>query len=195
VGPDRAREILCEHIQVCFDCCHCAVEFEPPIEALSTLRGAGIRIGRVQLSSALTVALPADPERRRAIDARLARFADTTYLHHVVDRCGGALTRFPDLDDALGGAAAGSGCDRRIHFHVPLFASEYDGLGSSQDVVRDVINHAKRDPFTHHLEIETYTWSVLPEGLKMEIGASIAREYQWVLAEWTGTLGPTAPAP
>jgi hypothetical protein len=39
-----------------------------------------------------------------------------------------------------------------------------------------------RQPFTHHLEIETYTWDVLPPALKLEIGDSIAREYEWVLS-------------
>jgi hypothetical protein len=69
---------------------------------------------------------------------------------------------------------------------VPLFTAEYDGLGSSQDVVRAVLNEARRSALTQHLEIETYTWSVLPEGLKMEIEDSIAREYAWVLGEWEG---------
>ena len=47
-----------------------------------------------------------------------------------------------------------------------------------------MIQEARERPFTEHLEIETYTWNVLPEGLKMEIGASIAREYDWVLGQW-----------
>lgn len=172
-GPD-----LADHVQVCFDCCHCAVEYEDPMAALAKLHGAGIRIGRVQLSSALTVAKP------EGHASRLERFADTTYLHQVVEQCGGTLRRFSDLDVALASPDRSKWCEWRIHFHVPLFASEYEGLGSSQDVVRAVIAHAKHSGLTQHLEIETYTWNVLPEGLKTEIGASIAREYAWVLAEW-----------
>ena len=57
-------------------------------------------------------------------------------------------------------------------------------LGSSQDSVRSVIAEARRSGLTEHLEIETYTWSVLPEGLKLELVDSIAREYEWVLREW-----------
>lgn len=177
----NAGPLVDDHIQLCFDCCHCAVEYEDPIDALDRLRRAGVRIGRVQLSSALKVRMPKVPAEAQAVAARLAPFADSTYLHQVVERDGSAMRRFPDLDVAL---ASGGGGDWRVHFHVPLFASEYQGLSSSQDVVSAVIQEARRRPFTEHLEIETYTWSVLPDGLKMEIGASIAREYGWVLSQW-----------
>ena len=198
---------LDEHIQLCFDCCHCAVEYEDPIEAIDKLRRAGVRIGRVQLSSALTVEVPPSATEARAVVARLAPFADATYLHQVVEHDGDSVRRYPDLDVALAsvtGANERSGApgpprasepggvqgsppskkEWRVHFHVPLFAAEYDGLHSSQDVVSTVIREARDRPFTEHLEIETYTWNVLPDGLKMEIGASIAREYRWVLGEW-----------
>lgn len=178
-----------DHVQLCFDCCHCAVEYEDPIDALARLRKGGVRIGRVQLSSALKVPMPRDAAAAHAIADRLAPFADSTYLHQVVEREGEQLRRFADLDVALSQEAAGSarrGQDRewRIHFHVPLFTGEYQGLGSSQNLVSTMIREARERPFTQHLEIETYTWSVLPDGLRMEIGASIAREYRWVLDQW-----------
>jgi hypothetical protein len=69
----------------------------------------------------------------------------------------------------------------RIHFHVPLFTDAYEGLGSTQQDVRTVIEAAQRTPFTRHLEIETYTWDVLPRALKLDVIDSIAREYDWVL--------------
>jgi hypothetical protein len=114
--------------------------------------------------------------------ARLRPFAESTYLHQVVERRAGGLARFPDpdvaLDDAAGAAATG---ERRIHFHVPLFTDRYGDLGSTQDVVRQTLAEAARTRFTRHLEIETYTWDVLPPGLKIDVSDSIAREYRWVL--------------
>jgi hypothetical protein len=95
------------------------------------------------------------------------------------------LGRFSDLEEALSAPDGRAGCERRIHFHVPLFTSEYDGLGSSQNVVRAVLDEVRRGDVTQHLEIEKYTWSVLPEALKMEIGASLAREYEWVINAWS----------
>ena len=175
---DEARRLLVDHIRVCFDCCHFSVEHEEPETALRTIAGAGIGIGRIQLSSALHVDMPAGSEERHAVVERLRPFADSTYLHQVIRSNGGAFEHFADLGQALERPAPG---DWRIHFHVPLFTAEYDGLGSTQADVRRVIDAAMSTGVTRHLEIETYTWDVLPERLKIDLLESIAREYDWVL--------------
>ena len=97
----EAQRRLRDHVQICFDCCHFAVEYEDPLAALEKIAGAGIRIGRVQLSSALRVDLPPHPEQRAAVSGRLAPFAESTYLHQVVEKRGGCLHHFPDLGNAL----------------------------------------------------------------------------------------------
>ncbi len=178
---ERAREHLREHVRMCLDCCHYAVEFEDPADALRRIADAGARIGRVQLSSALKVTFPDDPEQCSAVVERLLRFADSTYLHQVIEKRDGALEHYPDLDVALATRPKPAGAEWRIHFHVPLFTAEYDGLGSTQDYVRQVIALATSSRATRHFEIETYTWDVLPAGLKIDLLDSIAREYEWVL--------------
>jgi sugar phosphate isomerase/epimerase len=186
IGCDaaRARDHLREHVRMCLDCCHYAVEFEDPAEALARIRDAGVRIGRVQLSSALKVRFPDDVEGCRAIVERLLRFADSTYLHQVIERRDGTLTHYSDLDVALAMSPAPVGAEWRIHFHVPLFTAEYDGLGSTQDYVREIITLASASRATRHFEIETYTWDVLPPGLKIDLLDSIGREYEWVLGHF-----------
>jgi sugar phosphate isomerase/epimerase len=185
---DEARGALLEHIQVCFDCCHFAVEYEEPDAALDRLHRSGIRVGRVQLSSAIDVAVPALADDRARVVRRLRPFADTTYLHQVIERQGGTLRHFPDLGEALtsapGAAGADGGKEWRIHFHVPLFTRDYDGLSSTQAYVRRVIDTAARARFTAHFEIETYTWDVLPDALKFDLLESIHREYEWVLSAY-----------
>lgn len=181
VGADQARQDLQDHVRLCFDCCHFAVEYEDPAAALERLQAAGIRIGRVQLSSALHVRFPDDEQDAAAVASRLRPFADTTYLHQVVEPHGTGLRHYSDLDVALAHERAAPPAEWRIHFHVPLFAREYDAFGSTQDYVQKVLALAMHTPFTTHLEIETYTWDVLPPGLKMDLGESIAREYDWVL--------------
>ncbi len=182
-GEDAAREMLREHVRLCFDCCHFAVEYEDPAVALRRFKEAGIRIGRIQLSSALQVSFPGDPRQADATAAALGHFADTTYLHQVVEPRSGGLARFPDLDKALASRAPDHGAPKewRIHFHVPLFAREYESFASTQDYVRKVLDLAAGSDVTRHLEIETYTWNVLPAGLKVDLLESIAREYDWVL--------------
>jgi hypothetical protein len=176
----EARRHLQDHIRLCFDCCHFAVEFEDPAAALARHKAAGIRIGRVQLSSALDVRFPQDQAGANTVAERLRPFADTTYLHQVVGQQTGGLRHYPDLDAALDDPSAPR-AEWRIHFHVPLFTRTYDGFGTTQDYVQRVLAMATQAPFTTHLEIETYTWDMLPAGLKTELGESIAREYEWVV--------------
>ena len=181
IGEERAREHLLEHIRICFDCCHFAVEFEHATEALDRIGAAGIKIGRVQLSSALHVDVPQAAGAADAMLERLRPFADTTYLHQVVEQHPAELRHYLDLPDALSAAGDHAGRTWRIHFHVPLFTARYGELGSTQQYVADVLKHALVTGATSHLEIETYTWDVLPGGLKMDLLESIAREYEWVL--------------
>jgi sugar phosphate isomerase/epimerase len=181
VSASAAREHLQDHIQLCFDCCHFAVEYEDPADALRRFASAGIRIGRVQLSSALEVHFPNDARQARAMADDLRPFADAIYLHQVVERRGEAHRHFPDLDEALRDGGLSAPSEWRIHFHVPLFASAYESFGSTQDYVRRVLELVVQSRITSHLEIETYTWSVLPSRLKVDLDESIAREYDWVL--------------
>ncbi len=182
----RASTHLRNHVRICLDCCHYAVEFEDAGTALRRIQDAGLYVGRVQLSSALKVTFPDDPTQCSTIVERLRGFADTTYLHQVIENRNGALTHYPDLDVALAARPLPTGTEWRVHFHVPLFTAEYEGLGSTQDYVRDVIARAAAARATRHFEIETYTWDVLPAGLKIDLLESIGREYEWVLAQFNG---------
>ncbi|MGH2948061.1 MAG: metabolite traffic protein EboE [Solirubrobacteraceae bacterium] len=157
-----------EHVTACFDACHAAVAYEEPAEALAALAEAGIRVGKVQLSAALRLA--------PAMREQLRQFADPVYLHQVAQRS--PARSWPDLPEALS-ASNGGGDEWRVHFHVPIFMERYGELESTQDELRRTISVARGA--TSHMEIETYTWDVLPAGLKASPVDSIAREYEWVL--------------
>ena len=182
-GLDGAASeaFLRHHVGVCFDACHMAVEFEEPDAALRALRAAGIRIAKVQISAGLRVHLGG---RDEATLAELRPFAEGVYLHQVVQRRDGALTRFLDLPEALE-AAARSGtatAEWRIHFHVPLFKERLGAFLNTQDFLRPLLAVLRVEPVSPHLEVETYTWDVLPEEHRREdIVTAVARELDWVL--------------
>ena len=54
----QAEDALRRHIAFCYDLCHSTVEYEESRAVIDTLRNAGVRIGRVQVSSAVKIALP-----------------------------------------------------------------------------------------------------------------------------------------
>lgn len=162
------------HLGLCLDACHAAVEHEQLDVALAALRAAQITIAKVQLGCGLRVA-PVDPAARAA----LARFAEPVYLHQVVARRGDQLIRFVDLPEALADPRPVD--EWRIHFHVPVFRARFGTLGSTQaDLVGLLAEHA-RAPIAEHLEVETYTWDVLPPEYRAEpIADAIARELRFV---------------
>jgi hypothetical protein len=147
---------------LCIDACHAAVEFED-VAALP-------RAAKVQLSCGLRVSR-VDPAAR----AELARFGDDVYLHQVVARAeDGSLARYVDLPEAL---ASGPAEEWRVHVHVPIFRESLGSFHSTQPFLADVI--ARR--LAPHLEVETYTWHVLPPEYRAEpIEDAIARELAWV---------------
>ena len=75
-----------------------------------------------------------------------------------------------------------------MHFHVPVFVQHYQKLQSTQEDIIDVLHLLRRNRFTRHLEVETYTWEVLPPELQTDLKSSITRELDWVLNVWKEML-------
>ena len=190
MDADAARALLRRHIQLCYDTCHFAVEYETPAEAFTQFAAAGVPVGKIQLSAALLVPLP-DGDRS-AIAKRLEPFAEATYLHQVVERRpDGSLHRYRDLPDALPHLDATPGTEWRIHFHVPLFTEGFDGLQSTRQAIPRTLDVLRDNPtICTHLEVETYTWDVLPAALKTDLSTSIRREMDWVLSAMSETESP-----
>jgi hypothetical protein len=183
VSEVEAEGVLRRHLGVCLDACHAAVEFESPDDAVRRLRGAGIRIAKVQLSAGLRVAELGGA----ALDA-LREYDEPVYLHQVVARAAdGRLHRYADLPDAFTSPTALAASEWRVHFHVPLYREKLRGFVNTQPFLVRLLELQKEDPFTDQLEVETYTWDVLPaEHRGEDVVVSIARELEWVLEQ----LGP-----
>jgi hypothetical protein len=166
-----------------YDTCHLGVEYEEPNDALDRLAGAGIRISKIHLSSALK-AVPTTANLKR-----LASFQEEVYLHQVVEaKDGEVIRRHKDLDLALDLAKTNPtdiGEEWRIHFHIPLHAPPGSDLGDTRDHVEGTLDYLAKNPTAcRHLEMETYTWEVLPDNLRSgDVVDQIIREYDWTLAE------------
>ena len=177
---EEAEATICEHVRLCYDVCHFAVGYERPAEVLDKLKKYGLRVGKIQISAALKAEFPADMAGREAVRQAFGQFNEPTYLHQVVSRTkSGDLLRFPDLPEALA-AFDDTHLEWRSHFHVPLFVADYGVLHSTQDDIREVLQLQADRRFTNQLEVETYTWNVLPDNLKKDIVDSIEREMNWV---------------
>ena len=180
--PTKLAELaLRRHLGVCLDACHAAVEFETPAAALAALDAVGVRVLKVQVSAGLRVVAP-----DTAALAELGAFAEDVYLHQVVVRAGKHLRRFVDLPPALADATAAAGGalgdEWRVHFHVPLFLERLGRFGNTGDFVRDLLALLPGRDDCRHLEVETYTWDVLPAAYRdTPVVDAIARELCWTL--------------
>jgi hypothetical protein len=177
LSASGAEACLARHVGLCLDTCHAALAFEDPAAALARLGQAGIRVPKVQVSAALRTH-PA-PEALR----QLAAFCDPVYLHQTrVRAADGTVRAYPDLRPALDAGGDPAGEEWRVHFHVPVYAAPAAPLRSTNDLLAPAFWAALRAGATSHVEIETYTFDVLPAGMERPpVGQSIAREYTWVL--------------
>lgn len=182
----RSAEALARHLGLCIDTCHAAVEFEDADDLFDLLRKRGVQAKKIQLSAGL---------RSRGVTQqtceRLKSFDDGVYLHQVVAKRGQRLDRYLDLSDALASwTEADAQAEWRMHFHVPIFEAELDGFDSTRSVTEAIVAEQRKDPLSPHLEVETYTWAVLPPALRKDrLEQSIARELLWA----AGHLGDARP--
>ena len=163
-----------EWIGLCLDACHLAVQFERADGALEQLAAAGVPIVKAQVSSALRVPEPAGAAARSFLDD----FAEPRFLHQVRECVGGAVAGVDDLPEALAGGLPARD-EWRVHFHVPVHAAEH----TTQDELEATLAALAGGPApaTRHLEVETYTWGVLPDGPGGDEGLveGLAAELAW----------------
>lgn len=178
---EEAEKYLKEHIRICYDVCHFAIVYEQPEEVFVKLKNEGIKIGKIQISAALKVALTNDEQQKAAVHNALKDFVESTYLHQVVEKeKSGKLNHYSDLPEALDTIHKDGEREWRTHFHVPVFLGQYGRLASTQEDILQILEYVKQNKVSDHLEVETYTWEVLPDDIRQELANSIIRELQWV---------------
>jgi sugar phosphate isomerase/epimerase len=172
-----SRRALRDHLGVCLDLCHAAVEFEDPRACAERLAGEGIGVYKLQVTAGLRLT-----ELSKPALAAVRQFDDPVYLHQVVEKGPQGLQRYVDLPDALRSAEGRSlgGVEWRVHCHVPIFIDDLGAFSSTQQFVGEVLRHQRRKPISTHLEVETYTWGVLPpQARTASMDEAIAREIAW----------------
>jgi hypothetical protein len=190
---DAAHDLMRRHLGTCLDCCHAAVEFER--DAVERHVAGGSALGKLQFSSALSLRRPGDDRAGR--EALLA-LDEPRYLHQVTGACDRTRLRADDLAglraELASGATPWTSCDEwRCHFHVPVDLERVSAGGAGLRTTRDEADRilaqclalARWNPLELHVEIETYTWDILP-GAARGTGAlvdGLEREYAHVMEE------------
>ncbi len=169
--------IIEKRIGVNYDTCHMAIQYEDAATSLKKLADQNIRISKIHLSNAPQLS----PQVSEELET-IRQFEEPTYLHQVIAKKGSQLLRYKDLNEALASQEALSAEQWRVHFHIPLYANHQATLSSTEVHLKDSIHYLlKNKQACEHLEMETYTWGVMPGHLSEGITTQITNEYAWVL--------------
>ncbi|MEM8508377.1 MAG: metabolite traffic protein EboE [Bacteroidota bacterium] len=176
MDASTVASLLKKYINLCYDVCHYSLAYEDPKTTFAALQKNGIRVGKIQVSAALKIVW--NSAAMDEVWEMLSEFDEPTYLHQVTEVKGDGVITYRDLPDVLERHPKFS--ELRAHFHVPIFLKEYGYLQSTQEDILKVVAHLREYPTTAHLEVETYTWEVLPPELKLDVKESIVRELHWL---------------
>lgn len=183
-SPEQAHAIVQRHICLCYDICHFALAYQNHQQCILKLQQANIRVGKIQVSSALKGVISENIEQTKRGLEKLKEFDEPIYLHQViVQKNDGTLEKYRDLPEFLSQAPPANAAQWRSHFHVPIFLEDYGELRSTQSDVLEVLEWHKAHTLSPHIEVETYTWNVLPPGLRIPLQTSIVRELQWLIEQ------------
>ena len=183
--PFDDDNIVTRYLRICHDICHSAVMFEAQADVLRKYQQLGIRVGKIQVSSAVRVDFATiDTAHRAAALEQLRSFNEPRYLHQTSIRHTSGQTKFhEDLDLALATVKDPTQLTNTwsVHFHVPVYLQTLGLLGTSQNDILDCFDVCKSMPDLKHFEVETYAWNVLPEEHQVSnLADGIAKEMTWV---------------
>jgi hypothetical protein len=183
VGRSEAEILLRRHLGICYDVCHGSVEYEDTVAALDRLLAAGIAIPKIQLSAAMRI-----PAMTKGLINAVMRYNDGVYLHQSIVRSGDNLLRHVDLPDAVTAFGEGQADGEwRIHCHVPVFLADLGEISSTRSDLVATLAALRQRTRSSHLEVETYTWDVLPDNVRTgSKSADIAREIAFCRQELVG---------
>lgn len=183
VGRSEAEILLRRHLGICYDVCHGSVEYEDTVAALDRLLAAGIAIPKIQLSAAMRI-----PAMTKGLIDAVMRYNDGVYLHQSIVRNGENLSRHVDLPDAMTAFGEGQADGEwRIHCHVPVFLADLGEISSTRSDLVATLAALRQRTRSSHLEVETYTWDVLPDNVRTgSKSADIAREIAFCRQELVG---------
>jgi len=180
INEADAAQAMRDYTGVVFDIGHQSVGFEDIPTSLQKLVDNGIKITKLQ--EAASMSMP--HVTKETIDA-LQAYAKTVYLSQTCQRKDGKTQWFLNLEDAFADFEKDpTPREWRTHFHVPVFLDDLGPFRTTRFALEQALAFHKKNPTSAHLEIETYTWDVLPSHLKTgDIVEYVTRELDWVKSQ------------
>ena len=164
---DALGDLPCvrEHFGLCFDVCHQAVVFEDVTTSINQIISSDIRINKVHITNAVELQNPSENAAGREA---LISYVEPRYLHQTFAKMsdGTVVNRLDLTADDIRREPSDSFLQAdvwRVHFHVPVFADDLGPLNTTRPDLKAALRAIVKLEYAPHLEVETYTWPVMPE--------------------------------
>lgn len=182
INAEKAEFLIYNFVNVCYDVGHFSLAYEEPETTFKRFRQTGIKVGKIQMTSALKMVFETKEDQQKIWDT-LSLFNAEMYLHQVTELVDNKVVTYPDLRSIFLNPKAAK--ELRAHFPVPIFLEKFGNVVSTQDHILKVMEYLKNHEVTDTIEVETYTWEVLPSELKTNLFDSITRELFWAKEKLT----------
>lgn len=184
LSDGSGAESILRHVRIALDTAHAAVVWDDAAASLDAFAGLGIQIGRLQVSSALEIEVPAETDAQKMLAEHLSAFVSPTLLQQVVARKDGEIVqRFDDLPDAIDAIGDSTGQAWRIHTHAPLLADRYGVFASTREATAAWLREiASRGIDVGMIELRSANWDVVPHDDRGPLETMIMQEAEWVRA-------------
>lgn len=177
-----AGEAILRHVRIALDTAHAAVVWDDAAASLDAFAQHGIRIGRLQASSAIEIEVPVETDAQKTMAEHLGAFVSPSLLQQVVGWLDGEIVqRFDDLPDAISAIEASAGQTWRIHTHAPLLADRYGVFASTRAETAAWLREiAGRGVDVGMIELRSANWDVVPHDDRGPLESMIMQEAEWV---------------
>lgn len=176
----RRAQLVERFIAVTYDTCHFAVMGEDAVDVFDTFMQNNVRVAKIQWSNAITLSL-----KEKGDLEMMYRYDEPRYFHQTsIQFAEEERKLYKDLSLAIEWMREDNDhafpAECTAHFHVPLHAQFDAPWGSTEQALRRTIEALPLLPEPAQFEVETYTWSVLPEAYRQSLGRQIASEMEWL---------------
>ncbi|WP_335967197.1 metabolite traffic protein EboE [Galbibacter sp. PAP.153] len=181
---DEIESMILKYINICYNVGHFCMAYESPEISFRRFKQTGIKVGKIQMSSVLKFLL--NDSNKASILDYFSTFNQERFLHQASEKIGDTVITYPDLWDVI--KKHQNIQELRTQFNVPIYMGKHKFLQSTQAQLVEVINYIKENNICEHIEVETYTWELLPLDIKTDLATSIIKELHWLKARLEGTV-------
>lgn len=171
-------DLVQKYLGITYDTCHAAVMRENVEAGLNALADNAIPLVKVQLTNAMVY-----HQQEDSALTELEPFLDKVYFHQASICRGKDIQMVHDVETLFPAILKEKPtlAEWRLHYHIPLYARPEWPFSDTSEYISTTFRVLKQNPeWQPHLEVETYTWSVLPKYLRVSIETQIARELHYI---------------